>query len=204
MPSEAEINAVLDHCFASLTPDVNESFRALHDTYYLWAYSILCRLPQNAVNQAQCEILHQNSQRFGKTQSSIQKSPAPLTTSRPVSNTTDGLGLGNRIDSNELPGIEQPTKKPRGRPSKDPEKQGSRIMRDDSWYSVRTLTSLMLEEPLQDHLNTNSAHDPEIFLNSCRELLTIPTQESVPNIGILVRYCKTINTMQGEQIFIHT
>lgn len=35
MPSEAEINAVLDHLLACLTPEVKESFRALHDTYSL-------------------------------------------------------------------------------------------------------------------------------------------------------------------------
>lgn len=149
-------------------------------------------------------MLHQYSQQFGGTQSSIKKRPTPLTTSRPGSNTPDGLGVGDRTNSNVLPGIEPPTKKPRGRPSKDPEKQGSRSTRDDSWFSVRTLTSLILEQPLQDHLNINSAHDPEIFLNSCRELLAIPTQESAPNMDFLVRYCKTLNIMQGEQIVIHT
>lgn len=103
-----------------------------------------------------------------------------------------------------LAGTGQPTRKPRGRPPKNPEKQGTRSIKDDSWFAVRNLTSLILEQPLQDHLNVNSANDPEDFLNSCREMLATPTQESVPNMNTLASYCKTIYTMQGEQIMLHT
>ena len=158
-------------------------------------------LPQNAINQEQRNILHQYFQRFGRTQSIIQQDPA---TSRAGSNITDGFGEGNSTGSSELSGIGQPAKKPRGRP-KDPEKQGTRSTKDDPWFSIRSLASLMLEEALQDHLNVNSANDPVIFMNSCRQqVLTTPTQDSVPNMDTLASYCKTVNTMQGDQVMIHT
>ena len=53
--------------------------------------------------------------------------------------------------------------------SLDLEKQGTRSTKDDPWFSVRGLTSLILEEAFQDHLNVNTANDPIIFLNSCRQ-----------------------------------
>ena len=152
-------------------------------------------LPQNAINQEQSNILHQYFQRFGGTQSIIQLDPGLSTTSRAGSNITDGFGEANSTGSSELSGLGQPAKKPRGRP-KDPEKQGTRSTKDDPWFSVRGLTSLILEEALQDHLNVNSANDPVVFLNSCRQELTItPTQDSIPNMDTLASYCKIVNTM---------